>query len=106
MVTTFVHSAGSRTKGVWNLIEKASRVDIRLAEMEHPSLKKRYHIVQDEPLFICTPLLEIIKTEDSLDVGGLSRDSRVTTELGTGSLGMQSASSPRGFPRRSQQRGR
>ena len=33
MVTTFVRSAGSRTKGVWRLIEKASLADIRLAEM-------------------------------------------------------------------------
>ena len=37
LVTTFVRSAGSCTKGVWKLLEKASRADIRLAELEHPS---------------------------------------------------------------------
>ena len=36
MVTTFVHSAGSRTKGVWKFLEKASR----LAKLEYPSLRK------------------------------------------------------------------
>ena len=40
MVTTFVCSAGSRTKAVWNFLEKASRVDIKLAEFEHLFLKK------------------------------------------------------------------
>ena len=40
MVTTFVRSTGSRTKGVWGLIEKVNRAGIRLAEMDHPSLKK------------------------------------------------------------------
>ena len=40
MVTNFVRSAMNRTKGVWRLIEKASRADIRWTEMEHPTLKK------------------------------------------------------------------
>ena len=39
MVTTFVRSAGNRTKELWRFIEEASRADIRLAEMEHSSLK-------------------------------------------------------------------
>ena len=38
MVTTFVHLVVSHTKGVWHLIEKASQADIRLAELEYPSL--------------------------------------------------------------------
>ena len=40
IVTTFVCSAGSCTQGVWCFLEKASWVDIRLAELEHPSLTK------------------------------------------------------------------
>ena len=27
MVTTFVHSAGNRTKGLWRFLEEASRAD-------------------------------------------------------------------------------
>ena len=38
MVTTFVRSAGNRTKELWRFIEEASRTDIRLADLEHPSL--------------------------------------------------------------------
>ena len=57
MVTTFVRSAGRRTKGVWSLLEKASRADIRLAEMEHSSLKKKHcHIIQGGFSFMCTSL--------------------------------------------------
>ena len=42
MVTTFVHSAGSRTQGVWKFLEKSSQSDagVRLAESELPSMKK------------------------------------------------------------------
>ena len=40
MVTTFVRSTGGRTKDVWQFLEKASRADIRLAELEHPSFQK------------------------------------------------------------------
>ena len=40
MVTTFVCLAGNWTKGVWLLIEKASRADIRLEKMEHPTFQK------------------------------------------------------------------
>ena len=37
--------------------------------------------------YLCTPLLlQVVKAEVLLDVGGLSRDDRVTTEFGTGSL--------------------
>ena len=40
MVTTFVSPISNRTIELWRFIEEASRADIRLAEMEHPSLKK------------------------------------------------------------------
>ena len=65
-----------------SLIEKASRADISLVEMEHPSLKNA--------LTFCSGRAPIyahkFKVEVLLDVGDLSRDGRVTTELGTGSL--------------------
>ena len=38
IVTTYVRSAGNRTKELWRFIEETNREDIRLAEMEHPSI--------------------------------------------------------------------
>ena len=43
MVTTFVRSAGTRTREQWRFLEEASRMDIRLAGLEHPSLNKIFH---------------------------------------------------------------
>ena len=83
MVTTFVCSAGNRTKELWHLIEEASRTDIRLAEMEHPSFNKYTHKV---PIFVHPCFYRSLKLRYPLDVGGISRDGRVTSELGTGSL--------------------
>ena len=42
MVTTFVRSAGDRTKGVWKFLSTICQTDtgIKLAELEHSSLKK------------------------------------------------------------------
>ena len=40
MVTTFVRSAGNHTKGMWKFLEKVNQVDIKLAELEHSSLRK------------------------------------------------------------------
>ena len=40
MVTTFVCSAGCSTHSGWRFLEKCSRADIRLEELEYPSLKK------------------------------------------------------------------
>ena len=87
MVITFLRSAGSRTKGMWRVIEKATQADISLAEMKHSSLQKA--------LSFCSGRVHIhvhfffyrsIKLRYPLDIRGLSRDSWVTTELGTGSL--------------------
>ena len=39
IAATFVRSAGNRTKGVWRLLDMASRAETKLAEMEHPSLR-------------------------------------------------------------------
>ena len=40
MVTTFICRTGSRTKGLWRFPEEASHADIKLADLEHPSLNK------------------------------------------------------------------
>ena len=42
MVTTFVRSAGDRTKGVWKFLSTVCQTDtgMKLAELEHSSLKK------------------------------------------------------------------
>ena len=47
MVTTFVRSAGDRTKGVWKFLSTVCQTDtgIKLAELEHSSLKKMYNIL-------------------------------------------------------------
>ena len=44
MVTTFVRSAGDRTRGVWKFLNTVCQTDpgMKLAELEHSSLKKMY----------------------------------------------------------------
>ena len=83
MVATFVGSARSCAKGSRRFLEKASQVDTRLAELEHPSLKKiRSFCSRRVPIYVHLSFYRSLK----LDVGDLSRDSRVRTELGTGFL--------------------
>ena len=87
MVTTFVRLAGNRTKELWQLIEGASQADMRLAEMEHPSPKKMLtHCAGRVPIYVHPSFYKSLKLSYPLDVGGISRDGRVTTELGIGSL--------------------
>ena len=87
MVTTFVLSAGNRTKELWRFIEEASRVDVRLAEMEHPPLKKMLSFCSVRvPIYVHPCFHRALNLKYPLDVGWISRDGRVTTELGTGSL--------------------
>ena len=87
METTFNHSAGSHMKGVWRLLEKASQVNIRLAEMEPLSLKKALSFCSAQALVYVHPsFYRALKLKYPLDVEGVSRDGRVTTELGTSSL--------------------
>ena len=83
----FVRLAGTHMIGVWSIIEKASQVDIRLAEMEHPSLKKALSYCSGwVPIYVHPTFYRSLKLNYPLDVRGLSRDSQVTIELGTGSL--------------------
>ena len=56
MVTTFIHAASSRSLAAWRLLERASTADmgIRLAKLEHHSLKKGCYIVRDGSRFMFT----------------------------------------------------
>ena len=82
MVTTFVRSAGDRTKGVWK-----TDTGIKLAELEHSSLKKYIPFCSGRvPILVHPSLYRSLKLRFPVDVGGITRDNRVTTELGTSSL--------------------
>ena len=79
MVTTFLRSAGIRTKAVWKFLEKA--------ELEPPTLKKMLSFCSGRgSIYVHPCFYRSLKLRDPIDVGGVSRDGRVTTELGTGSL--------------------
>ena len=89
MVTTFVRSAGDRTRGVWKFLNTACQTDLgmKLAELEHPSLKKCLPFCSGRvPILVHPSFYRSVKVRFLLDVGGITRDDRVTTELGTGSL--------------------
>ena len=87
MVTTFVRSAGGRTKELWQFIEEASRADMRLAEMGHDSLNEiSSKCTGRVPIYVHPTFYRSLKLRFPYDVGGVSRDGRVNIELGTGSL--------------------
>ena len=89
MVTTFVRSAGDRTKGVWKFLSTVCQTDtgIKLVELEHSSLKKCIPFCSGRvPILVHASLYRSLKLKFPIDVGGITRDNRVTTELGTGSL--------------------
>ena len=70
MLTTFVRSAGNRTKEPWHFIDEASWADVMLADTKNAMLS----------------FYRSLKLRYPMDVGGITRDDRVSTELGTGSL--------------------
>ena len=89
MVTTFIRSAGDRTKGVWKFLDTVRQTDtgVKLAELEHPSLKRCLPFCAGRvPILVHPSFYRALKVRFPLDVGGVSRDGRVNTELGTGSL--------------------
>ena len=89
MVTTFVQSAGDRTKIVWKFLSTVCQTDtgIKLAVLEHSSLKKCITYCSGRvPILVHPSLYRALKLKFPIDVGGITRDNRVTTELGTGSL--------------------
>ena len=89
MVTTFVRSAGDRTKGVWKFLSTVCQTDtgMKLAELEHSSLKKCITFCAGRvPILVHPSLYRSQKLRFPIDFGGITRDNRVSTELGTGSL--------------------
>ena len=89
MVTTFVRSAGNRTKGVWKFLCTICQTDtgIKLVELEHSSLKKCIPFCSGRVSILVHPsLYRSLKLRFPIDVGGITRDNRVTNELGTGSM--------------------
>ena len=87
MVTTFFPSAVNRTKEFWRFIEEASRADIRLAEMEHDSLKEMATKCTGRvPIYVHPSFYRSLKLRYLVDDGGITMNDRVNTELGTGSL--------------------
>ena len=87
MVTTFVRPIGNRTKELWRFIEGASRADIRLAELEHLWLKKMMSYCSGRvSIYVHPSFYRFLKLKYLLDVGRISREGLVSTELGNDSL--------------------
>ena len=89
MVTTFIRSASDRTKGVWKFLDTVRQTDtgVKLAELEHSSLKRCLPFCAGRvPILVHPSFYRALKVRFPLDVGGVSRDGRVNTELGTSSL--------------------
>ena len=96
MVTTFIRAAGDRTKGVWKFLDTVRQTDtgVKLAELEHSSLKRCLSFCAGRvPILVHPSFYRALKVRFPLDVGGVSRDGRVNTELCTGSLDRPLASS-------------
>ena len=86
-MTTFVRSAGTRARELWRFLEEASRTDIRLVELYHPSLNKMLHQCTGKvPIYVHPYFYWSLKLRYPMDVGGIFRDGRVTNELVSGSL--------------------
>ena len=89
MVTTFVRSPGDRARGVWKFLNTVCQADtgMKLAELEHSSLRKCIPYCSGRvPILVHPSLYRSLKLRFPIDDGGITRDNRVTTELGTGSL--------------------
>ena len=87
MLTAFVRSAGNRTKELWHLIDEASRADVMLANMRNAMLKKMLPFCSGRvPILVHPSFYRSLKLRYPMDVGGITRNDRVSTELGTGSL--------------------
>ena len=89
MVTTFIYLAGDRSEGVWKFLDMVRQTDmgIELAELEHSSLRQCFPFCSGRvPILVHPSFYRSLKVRFPLDVGGVSRDGRVKTELGIGSL--------------------
>ena len=89
MVTTLIRAAGDRTKGVWQFLDTVRQADVgvKLAELEHSSRKRCLpYYAGRVPILVHPSFYRSLKVRYPLDVGGVSRDGRANTELGTSSL--------------------
>ena len=87
MLTTFVRTAGNRTKELWQFIDDASRTDVMLADTKNSMLRKMLPFCSGRvPILVHPSFYRSLKLRYPMDVGGITRDDRVSTELGTGFL--------------------
>ena len=87
MLTTFVRAAGYRTKQLWQFIEEASRANVMLADTTNTMLRKMLpYCAGRVPMLVHPSFYRSLKLRYPMDVGGITRNDRVSTELGTGSL--------------------
>ena len=87
MLTTFVRTAGNQTKELWQFIDDASRTDVMLADTKNSMLRKMLPFCAGRvPILVHPSFYRSLKLRYTVDVGGITRDDRVSTELGTGSL--------------------
>ena len=79
-MSTFVCSNGSRTQGVWKFLEKANEADadVMQAKLEHLFLKKISYCVERVPIYVHFSFYWALKVRFNMDVGGESRNGRVT----------------------------
>ena len=86
-LTTFVRLAGNRTKELWNFIDEASRADVMLVDTKNPMLKRKLPFCSGRvPILVHPSFYRSLKLRYPVDVGRITRDDRVSTKLGTGSL--------------------
>ena len=84
MLTIFVRTAG---KELWQFIEEASHADVILADPRNCMLKKMLPFCSGRvPILVHPSFYRSLKLRYPMDVGGINRNDRVSTELGTGSL--------------------
>ena len=72
MVTTFIRSAGDRTKGVWKFLNTVRQTDtgVKLAELEHSSLKRCLPFCAGRvPILVHPSFYRALKVRFPLDVG-------------------------------------
>ena len=80
------HSLG-RTKEFWHFLKEASRADVMLADLRHNTWKKMLPFCSGRvPILVHPSFYRSLKLRYPMDVGGITRDDRVNTKLGTGSL--------------------
>ena len=87
MVTIFVRSAGNRIKELWHFLEGGSRADVKLADLRHQTLKKMLPFCSGRvPILVHPSFYRALEMRYPMDVGRITRDDRVSTDLGNGSL--------------------